>query len=142
MTTAETTGTMSTPGQQLTAELRRRFHVGPRTRCYRNRLDLHRDMIEAIYNATAYPGYYGEDATRILGAAWGTYLAYTKHVNGYRIDGTLRLWITSLSPYRFAALLGRMVDAGVTNTGAGETFFADLAREVRKQNTAAARSPQ
>ena len=36
-----------------------------------------------------------------------------------------------MSAWNFAALLGQMVDAGVTCTGDGERFFADMARTMR-----------
>jgi hypothetical protein len=36
-----------------------------------------------------------------------------------------------MSAYQFAALLGRMVDAGVTTTGDGEAFFTAMARDIR-----------
>lgn len=117
-----------TAGQDVTDTLRRYFKVGARTRRYRQGSDLHADMLEAIQNATTCPGYYTERTERPLGAAFGAFLAYDKHVNGYRIDGALRRRITELTPYQFAALLGRMVDAGVTNCGEGERFFAEMAR--------------
>jgi hypothetical protein len=63
-------------------------------------------------------------------------LSYSKHVGGYRIDGTLAAHIQGLSPWRFAALLGTMLDAGVSCTGDGERFFAAMARELREQNAA------
>lgn len=120
-----------TRGEELTSTLRRILSVGTRTRRYRNRLDLHEAMLEAIENATVYPGYYTGDTNDALQGAWAVYSAYQKHVGGYRIDGTLRRHITELSPYQFAAFLGRMVDAGVTNNGEGERFFQEMAREVR-----------
>lgn len=117
-----------TAGQELTNTLRRYFKVGTRTRRYRNGTDLHGDMIEAIQVATTYPGYYSGDTDRVLRSAWSVYCAYSKHVGGYRIDGSLRRRITDMSPYQFAAFLGRMVDADVTNAFEGEMFFAEMAR--------------
>jgi hypothetical protein len=35
-----------------------------------------------------------------------------------------------MTAYRFAALLGQMVDAGVECTGDGERFFSTMAREA------------
>lgn len=125
----------TTAGQELTATLRRYFSVGPRTRRYRPRgdyrQDLHHSMTEAIALAVTHPGYFGEEMTAALRPGWGAFLAYDKHVGGYRIDGTLRQHITSMSPWRFSALLGAMVDAGVTCTGDGERYFADMARKQR-----------
>jgi hypothetical protein len=122
-----------TAGQELTAALRRYFTVGTRTRRHRTdgngyRQDLHAEMIEGIMNAAQFPGYYCAGTQEALHAGFGAALAYDKHVYGYRIDGTLRQTITSMSPWQFAGLLGRMVDAGVTNTGEGERFFAGMAR--------------
>jgi len=37
-----------------------------------------------------------------------------------------------MSAWQFAALLGEMVDAGVTCTGDGERFFADMNRTNRQ----------
>lgn len=127
-----------TEGQALAAELRRRFHVSPRTRqrrrdSYGDTQDLRRDMTEAIHHAVTMPGYYPEATTALLRPGWGPVLAYAKHVDGYRIDGTLRMRIIALSPWEFAALLGRMADAGVTCTGDGERFFAAMAREIRQE---------
>jgi hypothetical protein len=61
--------TTQTAGQALTAELRRYFHIGPRTRAYRNGLDVKAQMLEAITNALYYPGYYGERTQEILRTA-------------------------------------------------------------------------
>jgi hypothetical protein len=56
-------------------------------------------------------------------------MSYRKHYDGYRMDPALRRHISEMSAWQFAALLGRMVDAGVANTGDGERFFAAMARE-------------
>ena len=124
---------MKTDGAALTAHLRRYFSVGPRTRRYRKGSDLHHDMIEAIELAAQYPGYYCPGTQEAFHSGYGAALSYDKHVRGYRIDGTLAAHIQALSPWRFAGLLGAMVDAGVTCTGDGERFFAAMAREVRER---------
>lgn len=126
------TTTTKTQGQELTDTLRRYFSVGTRTRRYRKGLNLNEAMLEAIQVATTYAGYYTGDTNRAFQSAWMVYVAYSKHVGGYRIDGTLRRRITEMTPYQFAALLGRMVDAGVTNCGEGERFFAEMARGVAR----------
>ena len=128
--------TQATAGAELAAALRRYFSVGTRTRRYRTdehgyRADLHAEMIEAITNAVTLPGYFSEGLTAALRPGWAPALAYGKHVNGYRIDGTLRFEITSMSAWQFAGLLGEMADAGVTCTGDGERFFAEMARATR-----------
>jgi hypothetical protein len=131
------TTTQNTAGQDLTATLRRYFSVNSRSRRFRKdrygcRQDLHAAMIEALANAATMPGYYSEATEGALRTGFGAVLAYDKHVNGYRIDGTLRFTITEMTPWNFAALLGQMVDAGVTCTGDGERFFSDMARTMRQ----------
>jgi hypothetical protein len=120
-----------TQGHELAASLRKCFQIGTRTRRYRNGVDLHADMIEALRNATVYPGYYQGARHDLFTAAWGVVAAYKKHVDGFRIDGVLRMKIVGLTPYQFAALLGDMLDAGVKTTGDGEQFFSEMARQSR-----------
>ncbi len=114
-----------TQGRKLADHLRKNFRIGARTRRYRDG-DLHEDMIEALRNATVYPGYYAGERHEIFTAAWGVFLSYQKHISGYRVDPMIRRQITELSPYRFAGLLGQMLDAGVTNAAEGEEFFKAL----------------
>jgi hypothetical protein len=122
--------TTKTSGQVLADTLRKNFGVGTRTgrrgKVFGYTTDLHVAMVEAIENAVQYPGFYSPEKTEILREAWGAATSYRKHVGGHRIDGALAFRINGLSAYRFAALLGQMVDASVTNTGEGERFFADL----------------
>lgn len=121
-----------TAGQILAATLRASFHIGTRTgrfgKIFGARVDLHTAMVESIVNAVQYAGYYSPEKTEILRAGWGAAMSYSKHVQGYRISGDLAYRINSMSAYQFAALLGRMVDAGVTCTGDGERFFAEMRR--------------
>lgn len=119
-----------TNGQALTATLRKSYRIGPRTRITRDGMNLKAAMLESIQNAVQYPGYYGEERTRLSKAAYGTWISYVKHVEGYRIPGTLRFQIDQMSPYAFAGFLGQMVDSGVTNAGEGEAFFLQMARTV------------
>lgn len=118
-------------GEQFTAAVRKSFRISSRTRDHRDGGSLKADMLESIRNAVTYPGYYGPERTELSRAAWGTYLSYEKHVEGYRIPGELRFRIVSMSPWQFAGLLGEMIDAGVTNCGEGEHFFANMARANR-----------
>lgn len=124
-----------TAGQALADTLRHGFRIGTRTkrygRIFGHRVDLHAEMVEAIENAVQFPGYYGPEKTAILHAAWGAAMSYRKHYDGHRMDAVLRRRISEMSAYQFAALLGRMVDAGISNVGEGEQFFAAMAREVR-----------
>ena len=131
------TTTQTTAGQALTATLRRYFSVGTRTRRFRvneygNRTDLHEDMIEALIATTQYGGYYTEATTTAFRPGYGTALSYEKHIAGFRADCTLIRQINEMTPWQFSALLGQMVDAGVTNVGQGERFFADMARTMRQ----------
>ena len=125
-----------TEGQQLTATLRRYFSIGTRTRRYRTdkwgRSDLHREMCEAVMYAAQCPGYYSEATEAAFRPGFGTALSYGTHVMGYRIDGTLACHINGMSAWRFSSLLGEMVDAGVTCTGDGERFFAEMNRAMRQ----------
>jgi hypothetical protein len=123
--------TEKTAGQQLTAALRYYLSVGTRTRRFRKdsngyRQDLHVQMIEAIMEAAQLPGAHSQRIEEALGPGFGTALAYEKHVQGYRIPGTLAARFNGMSPWQFAALLGRMVDAGIENTGQGERFFREM----------------
>lgn len=115
-----------TKGQELTATLRKSFRINSRSRVHRAGMDLRTEMLDAIRNAVYYPGYYGPEKTAVYSEARGALLSYDKHVDGYRIDGMLRYRITSMSPWQFAGFLGEMVDAGITNVGEGERFFAAM----------------
>ncbi len=126
-----------TAGQILAVTLRANFRIGTRTgrygRVFGHRTDLHEAMVEAIENASRYPGYYNAEKTAVFGTASASARSYRKHYDGYRIDGVLRRHISEMSAYQFAALLGRMVDAGITNVGEGERFFDQMARDLHAQ---------
>lgn len=115
-----------TAGQAFTAELRAAYQIGPRTRWNRKsgrsaRRDwMLRDIREAIGD---YRGMESERRTAIYAKAHTALCAYGKFVDGYRIDGTLRFQIIRLTPWRFAAFLGEMVDSGCDNMGEFETWF-------------------
>lgn len=120
-----------TAGQMLTDTLRSIKRVGPRTRTYRDGINVKDDMLDAIRNEVSYPGYYGGAKGAALLTARGVLYSWDKHVLGYRIDGELAYSISLMTPYQFAAFLGRMVDAGVENVGQGEYFFASIRSEFR-----------
>jgi hypothetical protein len=115
-------------GSTLAATLRHYFSIGTTTRRQRNGSDLHIEMVEAIHHAATLPGYFCENTQTALRPGFGSALAYEKHVGGCRISGLLAFEINSLSPWRFASLLGQMVDAGITNNGEGERFFSEMSR--------------
>lgn len=118
----------STPGQALASELRRYFSIGHNTRRFRGGEDLRERVITEISHAATMPGYFTERTQGILRTGFAVALAYEKHVNGYRISGQLHHRITSMTTWQFTALLGQMLDAGVTNNGEGERFFAAMGR--------------
>lgn len=129
--------TTKTPGEQLAAELRRYFSVGTRTRRRRRHpfghmQDLHADMIEVIETNNQYPGFFTPTMTEILRPAFAVALSYRKHYGGYRMTPGLHRYIELMSPYQFAAMLGQMLDADVTNVGEGEQFFSAMNTEIRK----------
>lgn len=120
-------------GQALTAELRRYFRIGTRTRRYRQAPDggvddLHNNMIREI-EATCMHGPAFPRAA-VLQAGWAAVLSYEKHYLGYRMNPLLRRHIELMSPWRFSAMLGDMVDAGVSNVGEGERFFRLMALQL------------
>lgn len=115
-----------TKGQELAATLRNSFRINSRSHTYRDGMDLRTEMLDAIRNATYYPGYYSAEKTAIYREAIGAVQSYEKHVDGFRIDGVLRYRITSMSPWQFAGMLGQMVDAGVSNVGEGERYFTAM----------------
>jgi hypothetical protein len=114
-----------TAGTALTAELRRYFSVGPRTRRHRKCRDMHEAMIEAIEIAATYPGHYHEPLQTMLHDAYAVALSYNKHIGGYRINGEKIAAINGMTAWQFAAFLGQMVDAGIENTGQGERYLND-----------------
>jgi hypothetical protein len=119
-----------TAGQQLATELRAYFGIGTRTRRRRDDRNLITEMLRDLLDNGFYPGIHGPERTEILRPGFAVALAWGKHVDGYRIDGVLRAELDKLSPWQFANLLGRMVDAGVTNNGEGERFFDAMTRTM------------
>ena len=115
--------TTATQGQQLANTLRRIKHIGPRTRQQRGHLNMRDDIIESIRLAATMPGYYSPRIQEALSVAFVAANAWTKHVEGYRLSGTQIAELKALSPWRFTALLGEMVDAGITNSGEAERWF-------------------
>jgi hypothetical protein len=118
------TNTERTAGQALAAELRSMLSIGPRTRTYRSGVPVTHDaIVERVQTSLAYRGYDDERRTAIFETAFNACWAYQKHVAGFRIDPTLRMEIMSMSPWKFTAFLGEMVDSGHANMGEFETWF-------------------
>lgn len=116
-----------TKGQQFAKTMRSNLGIGARTRRHRKGTDLHAEILDCIRNATYYPGYYSGERATLFQAAFNAQVSYTKHIAGHRADATVVAHINALSPWQFCALLGDMVDAGISNVGEGERFFADMA---------------
>jgi hypothetical protein len=116
-----------TPGKALSAALVRYFSIGPRTKRFRRQdgavRDLHFEIVETCLLAAHDPLYFGPGCRDALSLGGHVGYAYEKHVRGCRLDGVKIARIQALSPYRFAELLGQMVDAGVTHSGSAEDFF-------------------
>lgn len=113
----------TTEGQQLAATLHRIKHIGPRTRQHRGHLNMRDDIIESIRLAATMPGYYSPHTQEALSIGFVAVNAWTKHVEGYRLPGEQTAELMALSPWQFTALLGEMVDAGISNTGEAERWF-------------------
>lgn len=122
-----------TKGQQFANEMRYTLSIGTRTRRYRKGVDLHAEILDCIRNAFTYPGFYSETRAQLFTSALGAYAAYNKHIAGYRADAQVITHVKSLSPYQFCNLIGRMVDAKVSNAGESERFFAEMARTLHAQ---------
>jgi hypothetical protein len=130
MHTRHMTTTQRTAGQNLTATLRTYFHVSARTRRVRKGQNLQNEMLDMLLTANQYPGYYSEAQHEALRGSFALWASWQKHVEGYRIDGMLRYRLTTMSPWEFSALLGDMLDAGVTNVGQAEEYFARMSRQA------------
>ena len=115
-----------TDGQHFTVTMRSYLSVGPRTRNYRNGENVKARVLEVIETNRLYRGYFNAAQTAAFTPAGGAAYAWCKHIEGYRADPVLIAKLTALTPYKFIALLGDMIDAGVTNSGEGETYFRAL----------------
>lgn len=130
-----------TAGQNVTQALRYYFSVGTRTRRFRTdangyNKDLHLQMIEELILNAQNPGINTEAIGAALAPGYGAALSYEKHIGGYRADCTLIREINEMTPWQFAAMLGQMTDAGITNVGEGERFFSEMAREIHARAAA------
>lgn len=123
-----------TAGAEFAKTIRKSLHIGPRTRTYRDGLNLKTEILEAIANANNYPGYYSEAKTAVYRSAYMALINYSKHVKGGRVDPMVSYEIQMMSPWQFAGLFADMIDAGVSNTGEGEDYF----RRMRQSQMVAA----
>jgi hypothetical protein len=113
-------------GQRFAAAARRYFRIGTRTRRYRNRQDLHAEIVEAVVMAATAPGYFGPETQAALAPAHAAVCGYAKHIQGFRAAPAVCLAIGAMSPYRFIAMLADQVDAGVANMGDAERYYQQL----------------
>lgn len=119
---------MST-GTDFAKMVRKYFGMSSRTRTYRAGRNMKDEILEAIATSNNYPGYYNETQTKLFSAAYPVFNSYLKHVKGYRVDGMVAYHIEKMTPWQFAAFLGEMIDAGITNAYEGEMYFKSM-REV------------
>jgi hypothetical protein len=119
-----------TKGEQFAKTMRYTLSIGTRTRRHAADRDLHTEILNAISETNLYPGCRSQETEAIFRTAYGAWMSYQKHVAGYRLDGQLIAHINAMSPWQFCNLLGRMIDAEVTNTGEGERFLAELHAEL------------
>lgn len=123
--------TSKTNGQQLAATLRRIHHIGTRTRQTRKdplgtkaKQNVIADAMASIDQAALHPGCYTKPTEDALKTGWAAVSGWYKHVEGYRLNGAQTAYLKSLTPWQFTALLGEMVDAGISNVGEAERWFA------------------
>lgn len=120
--------TAKTAGQKFTASMVKNLGIGTRTRL---RQSLREDILEAVRNAVVYPGCYSEQRTADFSAAYTAVSSYHKHIEGGRVDAIVCWYVREgLSAYQFTKLIGRMVDANVTNMLEAEDFFKSLSIEA------------
>jgi hypothetical protein len=126
----------STTGQNFAREMRSYLQIGPRTRRFNSKkwtVDGHRDVINLIAEASYNPGMYNADREAIFRTAGAALRSWEKHIDDCRADVNLVAHINAMTPYQFVGLLGDMVDAGITNVGEGERYFAEMARRLYSQ---------
>lgn len=120
-----------TAGQKLTATLTKTLHIGSRTRNRRGIYNLREEIVDTVQTAATLPGYWTADRQQAMATGYTAINAYRKHIEGGRVD-TIVCWYVreGMSPYQFAKLLGRMVDAGITTVYQAEAFFSSLRDEA------------
>lgn len=126
----------STKGQIFAREMRSYLQIGPRTRRFNSQKwqqDGHRDVLTLIAEANNYPGARNTEREAVFQTAFAALCSWEKHIDGYRADAVLVSHINAMTPHQFCNLLGDMIDAGVSNVGEGEEFFAAMASELYAQ---------
>ncbi|MFK0045558.1 hypothetical protein ACIQU4_15795 [Streptomyces sp. NPDC090741] len=125
----------STKGQIFAREMRAYLHIGARTRRFAKRwtADGHRDVMQAIADANNYCGSLNAEREAIFRTAFSALCSWEKHIDGYRADAALISHINAMTPHQFVSLIGDMIDAGISNVGEGERFFAEMSRRLYAQ---------
>lgn len=124
----------STKGQNFAREMRAHLHIGVRTRRLNSKKwteDGHRDVMQAIADANNLPS--GSERDAIFQTAFSALCSWEKHILNGRADAGLVAHINQMTPHQFVGLVADMVDAGISNVGEGEQYFAGLARNLYAQ---------
>jgi hypothetical protein len=112
-----------TKGQEFAKTVTRLNGIGGRTRRYRKGADMFNMMLADVQTAIESPFAFSETSSKALASGWTAVCAYRHHIDGYRGRPELCAAVKSLSPYRFAQFLGRMIDAGISNMGEAEQWL-------------------
>lgn len=126
----------STKGQIFAREIRSYLNIGPRTRRFNSKKwieDGHRDVLHLIAEANNHPGMRNAEREAIFQTAFAALCSWESHIASYRADGVLVSYINTMTPHQFVNLLADMIDAGISNAGEGERFFASMARRLHTQ---------
>lgn len=122
-----------TKGQQFAKDMRKNLGIGTRTPRFRKGSDLHASVLASIEHAKYDAGWYQPEREDLYSAASGAWLSFDAHIASRRANGSVIAHIASLTPWQFCNLIGEMVDAGITNVGQGERFFAEMGRRIYTQ---------
>jgi hypothetical protein len=124
--------TTQTAGQKFTATLTKTLRIGSRTRNRRGVYNLRQEIVETVQTAATLPGYWTAERQEAMAAGYTAINAYRKHIEGARLDSIVCWYVREhLSPYQFAKLMGRMIDANISTVYQAESFFSSLHAEAR-----------
>ncbi|GAA3807780.1 hypothetical protein [Streptomyces chiangmaiensis] len=119
-----------TQGQQFAEQMRYFLSIGTRTRRNRKGGDLHRDIADWIKSAAMEPGTFPPDQEAVFKAAFDAACSWFKWIKMGRSDYRVCDYVNSLSPYRFCALLGDMIDEHIATSSQGGQYFAQLVQKA------------
>ena len=115
-----------TKGQQFAQAMRHFLSIGTRTRRDRKGLDLHREIADWVRIAAMERGTLDPSQEDSFRPAFDAACSWFKWIKLGCADYRICEYINELSPYRFCALLGDMVDEGVRSTSTGGQYFEEL----------------